>query len=1211
MLSFLIVFGHASALPDDGTFTDNWGNTGIFTYAPGTASDTLRAAVYQSDGKLVVAGLSHNGSYYDMAVARLHPDGSLDRSFDTDGVAIISNALGDSIAHSVALDSMGRIVVAGRAWGFSDFDFATARLLTDGSLDTSYGGGLTRVDIGGNEFARGMGIDSNQRIVIGGYSNQAGKFEFAAVRLLSDASLDTNFDSDGMLTTAIGAVGDYGVALTLQSDDKIIIAGQSDVGATPRFAVARYRTDGSLDTSFSGDGMDAWAIGVTDDVAWAVTLGTDNYVHLAGRSYAGGNYRMAVASYTTNGTRDTSGTYIVGSGGIARDIVLDQGKITLTGRSYNGANWDLALIRLSSISGGTTGDTGFNGNGVAITSIGTTDEIAYALAVQSDGKVIAAGTTFGSNYNFGLVRYRSTGALDTSFDTDGRATTDFAGANDVAYAVTIANDHKIIAAGFTDAGAQNNFAVARYLTNGSLDTAFSSDGLVNTNIGSGNAVANAVVTRSDDRIYAAGTSYNGSNADFTVVRYHTNGNLDTAFSTDGIVTTDFNSADDGANAMALDANRMIVVAGYARNGANRNFAIARYRTDGSLDTAFSGDGKQTISFAASSDDMAYGIAIQSDGRIVLGGHSHNNTQTHFAMARLLTNGTLDASFDGDGMAVSSIDTTHGTQAHALVLQSEKIVLAGRSLQLENRAILARFNSNGSADTSFGTSGYYVQSFSTGDDVYYGVAVDSTNRIVAVGHALNANMDFLAVRVLNTSASSLGLDPTFDGDGIVITTVGAGDDISIGMAYKSGMLSLVGRSHNGTNFDFAAARYNFDGGLAASGALDKSFGNSGVTTTAVSGNHDLAHAVAVQSDNKVIVAGATYNGSDDDMLVLRYTSGGALDTSFDSDGIVSIAPGTGDDRAYDIALDGNNKIVLAGMSANGAINRFVVARYLSNGAPDTGFDGDGVALTTFGSTSDDVAFAVAVQSDNKVIVGGYTHNNTVNGFALARYGTNGSLDATFDGDGRVTTQVDSNAGSELHDILIQPDGRIVAVGRTLRPRQLIAVVRYLTSGALDTSFNTTGILTTSATSGSNVAYGVAYDNGKLIITGIGRGTSTYDFVVARLNSNGSPDTSFSADGFATKAINTNDEFGYATVVQGNGKVLAAGFSFGSGYDFAVTRFTTDGSADSNFGSSGAVTTDINGTDVAQAIALTPDGRIVVAGHSKNGADYDVSVARYFP
>lgn len=920
---------------------------------------------------------------------------------------------------------------------------------------------------------------------------------------------------------------------------------------------------------------------------------------------------MAIASYTTNGTRDTSGTYSVASGAVARDIVLDQGRITLTGRSYNGTDWDLALIRLTSLAGGTTGDSGFNGNGVAITSIGTTDEIAYALAVQSDGKVIAAGTTFGGNYNFGIVRYRSSGTLDTSFDTDGRATTDFAGNNDVAYAVTIANDHKIVTAGFTDAGTQNNFAIARYLTNGSLDTAFSADGLVSTNIGSGNAIANAVVVRSDDRIYAAGTSYNGSNADFTVVRYHTNGTLDTAFSSDGIVTTDFNSADDGANAMTLDANGMVVVAGYARNGANRNFAVARYRTDGSLDTAFSADGKQTINFAASSDDMAYGVAIQSDGRIVLGGHSHNNTQTHFAMARLLTDGTLDGSFDGDGMAVSSVDTTHGIQAHALVLQNEKIILAGRSLQLENRSILARFNSDGSADTSFGTAGYYVQSYSTGDDVYYGVAVDSSNRIVAVGHALNANMDFLTVRVLNTTASSLGLDSSFDSDGIVITTVGAGDDISIGMAYKSGMLSLVGRSHNGANFDFAAARYSFDGALANSGHLDASFGSSGVVTTSVSGNNDLAHAVAVQSNFSVVVAGATYNGSNDDMLLLRYTSGGTLDTSFDTDGIVTITPGTGDDRAYDLAIDANNRIVLAGMSANGAVNQFVVARYLSNGAPDTGFDGDGVALTTFGGSSDDVALAVAVQSDNKIIAGGFTHNNTVNGFALSRYGTNGALDATFDGDGRVVTEVDSSAGSELHDILIQPDGRIVAVGRTLRPRERIAVVRYLSSGALDTSFNTTGILTTSATSGSSVAYSVAYDAGKLVISGIGQGSSTYDFVVARLNSDGSPDTSFSGDGFATKAINTNDEFGYATLVQGNGKILAAGFSFGSGHDFAVARFTTDGSADANFGSSGSVTTDINGTDIAQAIALTPDGRIVVAGHSKNGADYDISVARYFP
>ncbi len=1192
---------------------DQWGNAGVFTQPVGAGDDGVRATVYQSDGKLLVAGFSHNGAHNDMVVMRVHPDGSLDRTFGTNGTSLLGFPGGESIAHAVGLDTQGRVLVAGRAWGMTDYDFGVARLSTDGLLDSSFNGGLFTVNLGSADFARAVSADYAGRVVVGGYTNQPGRWGMAAIRLLSDGTLDPAFSGDGMQITSVHTVADIGYALVIQSDNKVVLTGMSQIGATPRFAVVRYLTNGNLDNTFSGDGMDAWALGLSDDTAWGATIGTNGHIYLAGRSQVGSAYRMAIASYLPDGTHNDSNTFGVGASSVARAISLDGPKKYLGGRVWDGADWNMAMLRLDSANGSISLDASFSGTGYAITSFGSVDEVAYGIVVQPDNKVVAVGSRYGSNGDFSIARFNENGSLDNSFDTDGRITVPVGTGMDVAYGAALQSDGKILAGGLSYNGTRNHFALTRHLTNGALDTSFSGDGIVITSVGSGNAVINAVAVATNSRIYAAGTTYSGANGNFAIARYHSNGNLDTNFGTVGIATADFNAADDAIHGMVIDTAGRLVVAGYAVNGTSREMAVARFHTTGVLDTHFSGDGKQTVSFITSSDDIAFGVALQDDGRIVLAGHTHNNTQTQFAIARLLTNGTLDNSFDTDGRVTTSIDTTHGIQALAVALQTNgNIVVGGHSLQIQNRAILTRYLSNGAIDTSFFSAGFLTQAFTSGDNIIYDVAVDSSNRIVAAGHAMNGNLDYLALRVAEATGSQIGLDNTFGSGGVSLTPLSADDDIGIAMANSAGKLSLVGRSFNGTNFDFAFARYNADGTLAGSGSLDAGFGTGGVVTTAVSANNDLAHGVVVQSDHRILVAGTTDNGTSDDFLILRYTSAGVLDATFSGDGIQTTSFGAGDDKANDIAMDYAGRIVAVGSSEVGAGNRFAIARYLSNGTLDNAFDSDGMVLTSFSTGNNDVAVAVAIQTDNKIVVGGLRESSAVNGFGLARYNTNGSLDNSFDGDGLVTTEIDTASGSELHDVIVQPDGRIVAVGRTLRPISQIAVARYLSNGALDTTFNSTGILAASLTAGSDVAFGVAYDQGRLVITGHAVGTSsTYDLALARITSNGAFDVSFGTGGFTRIAVGSNDEFGYACVLQPNGKTVAAGFSFGSNYDFATIRVNSNGGLDTHFGTAGAVTANINGNDLGQAVALSPDGRIVVVGHSKNGGTYDISVVRYWP
>jgi uncharacterized delta-60 repeat protein len=246
----------------------------------------------------------------------------------------------------------------------------------------------------------------------------------------------------------------------------------------------------------------------------------------------------------------------------------------VAGYSSNGSNYDFALVRYN-----TNGslDTTFGTGGIVITSMGSGYDIAYALGIQSDGRIVVAGSSYnGSNYDFALVRYNTDGSLDTTFGIKGIVTTPIGSDDDEALALGIQSDGRILAAGKSPNGSNYDFALVRYNTNGSLDTTFGTDGIVTTPIGSGWDYANALGIGSDGRILAAGKSFNGSNYDFALVRYNADGSLDTTFGTSGIVTTPIGSYDTYAIALGIGSDGRILAAGSSDNGINVNFALVRY-----------------------------------------------------------------------------------------------------------------------------------------------------------------------------------------------------------------------------------------------------------------------------------------------------------------------------------------------------------------------------------------------------------------------------------------------------------------------------------------------------------------------------------------------------------------------------------------------------------------------------------------------------------
>jgi len=396
--------------------------------------------------------------------------------------------------------------------------------------------------------------------------------------------LDTTFGTDGKVITTVGVptTANLAYSIAIQSDGKIVVAGEARNGFNNSdFAVVRYNTDGSLDTSFGQGGKVTTAIGSADDVALSVALQPDGKIVVAGVSDNGSNFDFAIARYNMDGSLDTN----FGTGG----------KVT--------------------------------------TEVGYRYAIAFSVAIQSDGKIVVAGGLPSGESYAALVRYNADGTLDTNFGTDGKVT-QYLGPVGIGSFLSVAlhSDGKIVVAGYSYNNVDYDFALARYDTDGSLDTTFGTDGNVITAIDD-DEKAYSVALQSDGKIVVAGQRSNsGGNFDFALVRHNTDGSLDTNFGTGGKVTTEVGSYDDYAHSVALQPDGKIVVAGFSDNGSNFDFAIARYNMDGSLDTSFGTGGKVTTE-VGSYDDYAYSVALQPDGKIVVAGCGGLDNGCNFSLVR--------------------------------------------------------------------------------------------------------------------------------------------------------------------------------------------------------------------------------------------------------------------------------------------------------------------------------------------------------------------------------------------------------------------------------------------------------------------------------------------------------------------------------------------------------------------------------------------------
>jgi uncharacterized delta-60 repeat protein len=409
--------------------------------------------------------------------------------------------------------------------------------------------------------------------------------------------------------------------------------------------------------------------------------------------------------------------------------------------------------------------------------------------------------------------------------------------------------------------------------------------------------------------------------------------------------------------------------------------------------------------------------------------------------------------------------------------------------------------------------------------------------------------------------------------------------------------------------------------AQDGIIDSSFNSVGKVTTAIGGSQDYGASVLVQPDGKIVVAGQTYVIDKFYFSAVRYNTNGTLDTSFDADGKVLASIETYSCTAVAAVIQADGKIILGGSAQNtdGSRSYFAIIRFKSNGVVDSTFGINGRVTTFFRTSSGyDECRSIVLQSDGKIVAAGYS-DTTISSVhyyhvAVVRYNTDGSLDNTFSGDGKLTTSIGGNEDYGM-SAAIQSDGKIVVAGTVKLTNKDFAVVRYNTDGTLDNTFGTAGIVTTAVGSGDDNGKSVAIQSdGKIVVAGSAAMTST-DFAVVRYDASGVLDPTFNLDGKATTDIIFNGyDAGQSVAIQSDGKIVVAGIVMKSNiyftYDFALVRFTTSGFLDATFGTSGKVITAFgNETVSAQAVcaAIQSNGAIIAAGYA--GGNVDIAVARY--
>ncbi|MBE9211527.1 DUF4347 domain-containing protein [Plectonema cf. radiosum LEGE 06105] len=479
----------------------------------------------------------------------------------------------------------------------------------------------------------------------------------------------------------------------------------------------------------------------------------------AGKEFVEKLYRLTganiAASATKTGSVELGGNWDleirVGSDFVENDIALIFEQHTLAEYSGVFAPGDL--------------DTTFGNGGKVFTDFNNGNiDTAYDIAIQPDGKILVVGETSRGTGDFAIARYNLDGTLDLSFGNNGKVITQISSDTDTGYDLAIQSDGKIVLVGNTQNGTQVDIAIARYNADGSLDNQFGNSGKVVTDFENKNDYVKTVAIQSDGKIIVGGRIQSNNthhDPDFALIRYNTDGTLDTGFGVGGRVITAVTSGQDLIDTIIIQPDGKILAVGSA---GLSDFALVSYNVDGSLNTSFGNGGKVLTDFG-NKWDFGNFAAIQPDGKIVVAGFTGDiDVEASFALARYNADGSLDSSFGNNGKVVTAIGNSYAWAESLVITPSGKIIVSGvvRTNDKHDFTVVA-YNSDGSLDQSFGDSGKVITIANQSRYSYRdtSMALQSDGKIIVAG---SGNNDFTLMRYegyynLNLTLSNSNLNYT--------------------------------------------------------------------------------------------------------------------------------------------------------------------------------------------------------------------------------------------------------------------------------------------------------------------------------------------------------------------------------------------------------------------------------------------------------------------
>lgn len=799
----------------------------------------------------------------------------------------------------------------------------------------------------------------------------------------------------------------------------------------------------------------------------------------------------------------------------------------------------------------------FGKSGVVKTNFartGDTGDDPVDIAVSDAGTIFILGNNDSGvqHQEFFLSSLDSAGGLDTDFGVDGFISGSLRqGSANYTARMAIVNNKIVVGAQSRWIGHSEDMMVARYNLDGTPDTTFNSSGMAYVDVSGNEDYVTDMAVQADGKIILVGFGSSGTGDQFQIARFNADGSIDTTFNASGTARLEVEAGYTAeAWAVAVQTNDQILVSGFSRNVTNRA-AIVRYNTDGTLDATFGTGGVSTYALPAGSVSVK-SMALQSDGKIILVGERASD----FVVLRFDSVGALDTSFNGLGYAVLDLlGTGTDDKAYSVRVQSDGKILVGGSSQDANADFaVVRYNADGTLDTSFNTTGILVfASAPNAEDGITSMTVQADGKILLVGWAYDTVTSVASSSIVRLNANG-SFDTTFNTTGKKLLNMGRGSsDSARAMAKQSDGKIVVAGNSKASQTDLALARYNADG------TLDGTFGADGkVVIDFNSGDPTEATAVQVLASGKIVVAVNVEVGGMPQIGVAQFLANGQLDTAFNTTGKLLTGFGPVASWSNFLKVQEDGKLVVGG-SYFDADAEFAVMRLNADGSLDTSFNTTGIAISTF-SAGWDAAYDGVIQADGKIVLAGEVAITGTAHIGLTRYNADGSLDTSFGTLGIVQGDVLGNGASDLVNSLILKDGKLVAAGSGFDANQFGFVAQYNLDGTLDTGFSTTGIkVLTIASADLDLRKVEASPDGKLLIGISGGAADLASFSSMRLNGDGSIDTTFNGGQMLTQSFGqgTNSNF-YASLLLDDGTLLVGGDVDSSGQpDFTLVRFTESG------------------------------------------------------